>query len=241
MHDSRRIIKLQKRAIRIMTLSKYNAHTEPLFKELNLLKIRGIYDIQCTKFWCKFTKSLLSKFFRSMFRYNYEIHDIESRSHESLHLFSNRTSGARLVLRHYIPKLLQTFPDAVLRKVRTHNIDNFVSHVKTYLYICIAMSVRYPTVLFVKPDMHFVLLIIMSHYRMYRVVERAECSLIIGTGCRVQVLAWSSIALRFVSWHSVCWRFGSRDPLGSNHAFSRGRQLASFRIENRLPVPEHRN
>ena len=28
---------------------------------------------------------------------------------------------------------------------------------------------------------------------------------------------------------------------GSNPAFSRGRQLVSFRFENRLPVPEHRN
>ena len=31
------------------------------------------------------------------------------------------------------------------------------------------------------------------------------------------------------------------ETLGSNPAFSRGRQLVSFRFENRLPVPEHRN
>ena len=29
--------------------------------------------------------------------------------------------------------------------------------------------------------------------------------------------------------------------LGSNPAFSRGRQLVSFQFENRLPVPEHLN
>ena len=46
---------------------------------------------------------------------------------------------------------------------------------------------------------------------------------------------------RFVSRHSVCWRIGVWDPLGSNPAFSRGRQLVSFRFEYRLPVPEHRN
>ena len=39
--------------------------------------------------------------------------------------------------------------------------------------------------------------------------------------------------------HSVCWRFGSTD-CGSNHAFSRGRQLVSSRFENRWSVPEHR-
>ena len=139
--ETSRIIKLQKRAMRIMTLSKCNAHTEPFFKELKLLEVKDIFDVQCMKFWYKFTNGLLPKCFRCMFRYNHEIHDIETRSHDSLHLFSTWTSGARLVLRHYIPELLQKLPDDVLRKVRTHSIDTFVSHVKTYLidlysYVC---------------------------------------------------------------------------------------------------------
>ncbi len=33
------IAKLQKKAIRIMSVSKYNDHTEPIFKQLHLLKI----------------------------------------------------------------------------------------------------------------------------------------------------------------------------------------------------------
>ena len=40
-----RMFKLQKRALRIMTNSKYNAHTEPLFKELELLKVKNIFDL----------------------------------------------------------------------------------------------------------------------------------------------------------------------------------------------------
>ena len=35
------ILKLQKRAVRIIRCSKYNAHTEPLLKTLNLLKIEN--------------------------------------------------------------------------------------------------------------------------------------------------------------------------------------------------------
>ena len=42
-----RISKLQKRALRIMTNSRYNAHTEPLFKQLYLLKVKDIFDVQC--------------------------------------------------------------------------------------------------------------------------------------------------------------------------------------------------
>ena len=37
---SDRIFKLQKRAVRIITCSKYNAHTEPLLKTLNMLKLK---------------------------------------------------------------------------------------------------------------------------------------------------------------------------------------------------------
>ena len=46
--------------------------------------------------------------------------------------------------------------------------------------------------------------------------------------------------LVFVSAHSVC-RISVPETLGSNPAFSRGGQLVSFRLENHLPVPDHRN
>ena len=72
-------------------------------------------------------------------------------------------------------------------------------------------------------------------------VKWAECSLIIGTGCRVQVFSLildSSVGLS-ASIQSA-GDLVSGAP-GSNPAFSRGSQLVSFRFEYRLPVPEHRN
>ena len=73
-------------------------------------------------------------------------------------------------------------------------------------------------------------------------VKWAECSLIIGTGCRVQVF-FSLILDSSVGLSASIQSAGdlvSGTP-GSNPAFSRGPQLASFRFEYRLPVPEHRN
>ena len=73
-------------------------------------------------------------------------------------------------------------------------------------------------------------------------VEWAECSLIIGTGCRVQVLSLildSSVGLS-VGIQSA-GDLVSETLMGSNPAFSRGRQVVSFQFEYRLPVPEHRN
>ena len=49
--NTHRLIKLQKRAIRIITDSKYNSHTEPLLKSLNILKINDIFTIQYLKFF----------------------------------------------------------------------------------------------------------------------------------------------------------------------------------------------
>ena len=72
-------------------------------------------------------------------------------------------------------------------------------------------------------------------------VKWAECSLIIGTGCQVQVLS-----LILDSSGGLSASIQSAGDLvsgapGSNPAFSRGTQLVSFRFEYRLPVPEHRN
>ena len=125
--------KLQKRAIRIMTNSKYNAHTDPLFKSLKLLKIKYIFDVQCLKIWYKFVNNNVPTHFASMFRYNRELYDIQTRSHELLHLFPVRTSNARNALRHRIPELLCKYPTAVLKKARAHSIVSFTSHVKFHL------------------------------------------------------------------------------------------------------------
>ena len=73
-------------------------------------------------------------------------------------------------------------------------------------------------------------------------LEWAECSLIIGTGCRVQVFSLildSSVGLS--AGIRSAGDLVSETLMGSNPAFSRGRQLVSFRFEYRLPVPEHRN
>ena len=46
-----RIFKSQKRALRMMTNSKYNAYTDPILKGLEMLKVKDIFDVQCLKLW----------------------------------------------------------------------------------------------------------------------------------------------------------------------------------------------
>ena len=44
------LLKLQKRAVRIITLSKYRAHSDPLFFQIGILKIYEIYKLHVAAF-----------------------------------------------------------------------------------------------------------------------------------------------------------------------------------------------
>ena len=57
-----RLIKIQKRVIRIITRSKYNAHTEPLFKTLGILKLEDNMKLNALKFYFKYTHEALPQF-----------------------------------------------------------------------------------------------------------------------------------------------------------------------------------
>ncbi len=54
-----RITKLQKRIVRILSLSKYNDHTEPIFKTLKLLKVIDILNLLELQFYYKYKNNLL--------------------------------------------------------------------------------------------------------------------------------------------------------------------------------------
>ena len=52
---------------------------------------------------------------------------------DQLHLYPTRTSGARNVLRHHIPELLNTFPKYLIDKIKTHSLYSISHHIKCYL------------------------------------------------------------------------------------------------------------
>ncbi len=54
------IAKLQNRIVRILSLSKYNSHTEPIFNTLKLLKVIAILKLKELKFYNKYENSLLT-------------------------------------------------------------------------------------------------------------------------------------------------------------------------------------
>ena len=65
-----RVTTLQKRAIRLISRSKYNAHSEPIFKKIGLLKLEDIFHLSTLKFYFKFKNSTLPHYLQNMFQEN---------------------------------------------------------------------------------------------------------------------------------------------------------------------------
>ncbi len=71
-----RLTKLQKKIIRILSHSKYNAHIEPIFREFKLLKLEDILKLQELKLYYKYKNNKLPYYLQNLpFEPNTKTHD----------------------------------------------------------------------------------------------------------------------------------------------------------------------
>ena len=97
------LVMLQKRIIRIITLSKYLDHTGPLFKELGLLKIGEINKYLLGKFMYKWSNSRVSLLFQDMFQYVRNVHGYGTRQSDHLYTPIVKTNLGKCSLRYKGP------------------------------------------------------------------------------------------------------------------------------------------
>ena len=64
-NKSGRLKILQKKAVCIVTKSNFITHTDPLFRQLNVLKIKDMFKGKILKFYYKLSYGLLPKYFNS--------------------------------------------------------------------------------------------------------------------------------------------------------------------------------
>lgn len=103
LHDT---IILQKRAIRTISRSVYNSHTEPLYKELNILKLNDQFELNIIVFMNQFVNDMLPISFVNIYRFNYDVQNCH-RSRQSNNLFIERcnTSFASKLPLFNFPKI----------------------------------------------------------------------------------------------------------------------------------------
>ena len=132
-YEYSRVYNLQKKAVRIMTASKYNAHTEPLLKQLNIMKHEDSFSLQCVKFYHKFKGNYLPKYFAYIFTRNSGIHHYGTRNRDQLHYFPFKKTGASKCVRHSVPNLLNEIAPIVRSNLDTLCFECFSSFYKSFV------------------------------------------------------------------------------------------------------------
>ena len=127
--------KFKKKAIRIITASSYISHTEPLFKQLNLLKVEDILTLQELKFYFKYNQGILPKYLQNWnFIPNSKIHNQNTRKITTLHTFKTKHEFATTTkLKYNLPYTINNTPHIVKDKVNTHSCQGFSLYVKQYV------------------------------------------------------------------------------------------------------------
>ena len=90
-----RLFLLQKKAVRIISHSAYNAHTKPLFAKLNILNVFDLnyYNIAIYMFLC--SKNQIPSHISSYFYLNSNIHNYNTRSAADYHVPLIRTKVSK--------------------------------------------------------------------------------------------------------------------------------------------------
>ena len=141
-HNMGRITKLQKKAIRAMTKSKYNAHTEPLMKTHKILKASDVYTVACLKIKFKYDKNLLPTYFDNMFDPVESTHEYDLRPKDD-NMPQSNTESASFSVRYCIPEICKKCNAIFLEKMNEiKTVQNYSKYLKnalvsSYTEICI--------------------------------------------------------------------------------------------------------
>ena len=132
--ECNRIEKIQKKSIRMITCSRYNAHTEPLFRNLELLKVSDLFKLNILKFFYKLKNETLPVYFDSIvLNSQSEIHDHDTRFKKIIPSNNTRSQLAGKCVRHVLPSILNSTDDLITSKVYTHTYESFSKYIKQHI------------------------------------------------------------------------------------------------------------
>ena len=137
-HDNTRLHKLQKRAIRTITNSRYNAHTEPICKLLNIFKLPDLYKLELYKLYYKIENEQVPNYFTTVVNaltHHYNTRRKAIQQLKTIHAFAQHNCIFSMI------DLINKSPIIWLRVTTCHNILSFVNSLKRdildgYEYFC---------------------------------------------------------------------------------------------------------
>ena len=120
----------KKKAIRNVTKSAYTAHTEPLHKEYNILKVQDWYQLAILKFYCKLVNTNLPQYFYaftpqfSVGHINYNLRNPTRQLPIIRHEFPRQS------LRYKLIATLNKIPDSIIAIAHNQLQQQFIHIVK---------------------------------------------------------------------------------------------------------------
>ena len=99
-----RILLLQKKALRVISMSPPRAHSKPLFFEYKLLQVQDLFNFQLGQLMFNFNNKMLPSIFNNIFLKNNSIHSYPTRQANEFHLPLLRTSSAQRTFIYEGPK-----------------------------------------------------------------------------------------------------------------------------------------
>ena len=125
-YQCERILKLQKKVLQIISSKKYNAHTEPIIKSLNLLKVSDISSLCQLKFYYNLVHRKVHEYFYQLpFYVNHGVHDHYTRQQQNLHICVVKHTFAKKCIRYSLPNLINETSLNIIDKVYTHSVNGF--------------------------------------------------------------------------------------------------------------------
>ena len=133
-NNANSIATLQKRALRSITNSKYNAHTDPLFKKLRLLKLYDIRKFFELKFFFKLQNGNLPEYFLlNNFTVTHgQIHHQNTRNQSNLALPTHRHHFFKSSLKYTLINTVNNLPPDLKLLIHTHSLQAFSSRIKQH-------------------------------------------------------------------------------------------------------------
>ena len=104
---------LQKRIVRIITNSNYDAHTLPLIYQYSILRLDDIHSLQLGLFMYSIENRLYPSTFLNMFAKNSQFHSYPARHSTNFRLKLCRTNIKRFTVTSQGPNMLNSLPNDI--------------------------------------------------------------------------------------------------------------------------------
>ena len=133
---------LQKKAVRVITLNHYKAHTDPIFKTIQLLKLKDLYKLKILKLYYNMINNKLpAEHFRLQLpclSYGHQTYNIRNSKYQLPKIQHEYAKG---MIAYTLPKVINSTSNMIIDKIYTHSLYGFSLYIKhsfmnSYKYEC---------------------------------------------------------------------------------------------------------